>query len=327
MELRAFEDFLDERGIAYKYSGQSIVFKECPACGSDSWKVHFYKDRTDEHRPFTGKCFGGKCGETFNSAYYLIQLGIPREEVDAIHGRTPEANLKNMLPDLPVLSDQPKEVEEKKPIEPIDISHFFEFKDWPDHPVVQYATKRGLPKELWPFVRINDADNSVVFLCYDGDDVVGYQERFIKPFDPHMKTKTSFGFKVSEFIMELPNPGKKILVCEGPFTAVAAWVFGYHAICLFGSAMGIDQMEKVIYTAKRNKQPIGMAVENDEAGLKAFDKLAKYLFWKNIPVFKVTSDENDLNDTLQSGKTPVELNIDDTWNPVLPTVDAFKDFL
>jgi len=327
MELQALENFLDEQGVAYRLSGKSIAFKECPECGSQKWKVLLKVERDDDEKPILGKCMSGKCGQGFSSISYLIKMGIDRDAVFALHGKNPEMNLKGFLPELPNLVPQvPITKPVKEPTPEVDISGFFRFEEWPDHPVVQYSTKRGLPKELWPMVRINHDSNSVVFLCYQGRKVVGYQERFIKPFDPNMKTKTSYGFLVSEFVLEFPNPGKKILVCEGPFTAVAAFVFGYHAICTFGSAMGEKQIARIIAASEANGQPIGMAAESDKAGFKAFDRLSKHLFWKNINIFKVVSDEKDLNDALVNGKPVKELTSEGEWEPMLPS-GAWSGFL
>lgn len=59
-------DYLDTQGIVYKTSrsrkGTQIILKECPVCGSDSWKVYL------NEQSGLGNCFAGDHppGENFN---------------------------------------------------------------------------------------------------------------------------------------------------------------------------------------------------------------------------------------------------------------------
>ncbi|MEM4379211.1 MAG: hypothetical protein QXL01_00800 [Thermoplasmatales archaeon] len=335
MDLTRFENFLANHGVPFRYSGQSIVFKECPECGSQKWKVHLYRERKDESIPFMGKCFAGKCGQTFSSISYLIKIGINKDDVYGIHGKSAEANIKSLLPEFKITPTD-NQIAKSEITVNVDVSSFFKFEDWDDHPVVKYASKRGLPRALWHKVMINHDSNSVVFLCHDQGKVVGYQERFIYPFNPNMKTKTSLGFKISEFIEEYENPGKKIVVCEGPFTAASAWVLGYHAICTFGSSMSRIQLSKIAKIAQKLGQPVGFALEKkreghafvpDPANQKAFERLSKYLFWQGLQVFKLEPDEKDLNDALTKNKKVLEFPVDNEWTSILPSIDALKEFL
>jgi hypothetical protein len=324
MELEEFENFLDENGIDYKHSGQSIVMKECPECGSKSWKVHFFRERDDNFKPFFGKCFSGKCEKKFSSFSYLISFGIDKSIVYKLHGKDPEVNLKNMLPSI-IINEKPKKVVLEPDIE-VNISKFFKISDWPDHPASKYAMKRKLPEDLYSKVYINPDNNSVVFLCYKDGKVVGYQERYIMPINPNMKAKTSYGFKVSEYIMEFANSGD-IAVCEGPFTATSAYSLGYYAICTFGSNISENKLKKIANLAKKLNKKVGIAIENkiengklcnDDANLKAYNKIKNFMFWEKIETFKIYPEDKDLNDALINNKRILQLDSENNFNPAIP---------
>jgi MinD superfamily P-loop ATPase len=136
-----------------------------------------------------------------------------------------------------------------------------------------------------------------------------------------MKTRTSHGFKVSEYILEFPNNGN-IAVCEGPFTAASAYSLGYYAICTFGSNISKIKLEKITNIAKRLNKRVGIAIENKSGGIdlanqKAYDKVVKYMFWQQIETFRIFPYDKDLNDALINGKAVEEQEIKD-FVPALP---------
>lgn len=324
MELQDFENFLSENDIEFKYSGRSIVMKECPECGSKSWKVHFFKDRLDESKPFWGKCFVGKCEKKYTSYTYLINYGIEKQKVIELHGSDHFLNFKNMLPELAFEKEHlnKKVINDEKEI---SIANFFKISEWPDHPVANYAKKRKLPEELFDIVYINTDANSIVFVVRNEEGkIVGYQERFIMPINPKMKARTSYGFKVSDYIMEFPNSGN-IAVCEGPFTAASAYSLGYHAICTFGSNISKTKLQKIANIAKKLNKKVGIAIENkkegiiDEANLKAFEKIVNYMFWEKIETFQIYPDDKDLNDAVINGKSIIEKSIF-SLGPAIPFI-------
>jgi len=321
MNLTDFKSALDQYGIKYKESGSSLVMQECPACGSSKYKVFFYN--TPRDGLFLGKCFRGKCEETYSSSKYLYMMGVPNHEIDKIHGHDSTHNINSLSPDF---NDQPKDVvEEKEEIIVVDkdIDKFIKISAWPDHPASKYAVSRGVTKYWHDEILIDPASNSVVFLVKDGNRAIGYQKRFLTPPYEYMKTQTSYGFKKTEHIIRFKNKGS-ILVCEGPFTALSAWEFGFDGVCTMGSGISDEQINIIVNIAKSEGKQVGFATENDEAGIKSFHNFRNKMYWHGINVFEVYPEiGKDLNDSWKAGRGFI-LNKSDNWGgPGIPNINIF----
>jgi hypothetical protein len=333
MQLDDFTTFLDDQGIDWKEAGQSLVLKTCPACGDNRWKVHLRIERESEHEPFLGRCYAGNCQENFSSIKYLLQHEAEYEEVMHLHGRNPNAALRGMTVDQ-ALEEAAKNAGKptlkigKEIIKDRDTSGFFALKDWPDHPAAQYAASRGaLP--IHEAVMIDPGSNAVVFVARNGDEVLGFQRRFLEPRNPNEKTKSSLGFEKTKCLLHFPRPAAKILICEGPFTAISAWHYGYYAICTFGSGVSEEQIKLIAELSERLKQPVGVAFDLDPAGKDGLAKIRCGLFWKDQEVFRVVADTKeplplgfDLNDAWKKGMKIKEV-MDDWAGPAVPEIPEF----
>lgn len=336
MDLDDFKEFLEEYGIEYYEAGQSLCLKECPACGSSRFKVLLRVHNVDldeDDGVFFGRCQRGSCEEGYSSIKYLLRMGVPKHEVLTLHGRDPIAALENFAnPGLKPKKDElaftglesnnstPKEEPEKV----ISISEFHKISAWPNYPASLYAIKRGVTEHFYDEILVDVDVNAVVFICRNANgDPIGYQKRFVKPTNPDMKTQTSAGWSKTKHILNYPNDGD-ILICEGPFTAVSAWSYGFHAVCTFGSHVSNQQIEQIIEIAEKTGKEIGVAAENDKAGLKAYKAVRSHMYWKDRKIFRVYPETGkDLNDSWQAGKTyKVETN-DDWLGPSIPDVDFF----
>jgi hypothetical protein len=304
--LDDFLGFLDKHGIAHRTTQSSIILHACPSCGSEKDKVWLYQDRPYPNGPFFGKCM--KCEEKFNSKSYLIAHGIEVQDVRALHGFDGELNL-DVMPVIDILGKNlaPSDL----PPETIDISDFVPIPSWPDHPAACYAIKRGFTPVFGDRILLDYAGSAVVFVVREGGQPVGYQRRFLRPPFPDMKTMSSRGFKKLEWVLEFPNEGD-ICVCEGPFTALSAWHFGYHAICTFGSGVGEKQISKISKLSAATGKAVGVAFDLDDAGKKGFRKISLSIFWTGSRVYRIRPEQgNDLNDSWLAGKGVVVVSSDE----------------
>lgn len=332
--LEEFELALDEIGVKHHRIGRSLVIQDCPACGSNSFKVHLRMEEDESAKVLFGRCYAGRCQENYSSFKYLLLSDVDYGEVARVHGRDPLAALGGLSPDVdelmgmvskePVPAPMPDPNQET---EECDISKFFKLADWPDHPAGQYAISRGAALEH-ESVMIDPESNAVVFVVRDGRKLAGYQKRFVQPVAPHLKTKSSFGFEKTKNILCFPRDNAKILVCEGPFTAIAAWHFGYYAVCTFGSAVSNEQLKKIAELAEKLQQPVGVAFDLDEAGQKGFQRVRSGMFWQDREIFKVVVDapdlpeKYDLSDALKDGYKVKEVVT--PWNgPAVPDIPEF----
>ena len=320
MEIADFKIALEDLGIEFRESGQSIVLKHCPECGSSKYKVHLRANL--ENGMLFGRCYAGSCQTNYSSIKYLLKSGISYSEAMKIHGFDAEESLKQMAP-IPRLDVVPAEKVAEDKEEVPDISIFFPLKLMKGHPAYDYAIKRGVSLEMAD-VRIDHKECAVVFLVKENDTVVGFQKRFVVPDKEYIKAKSSNGFSKSKHILTFLNPGKDILVCEGPFDAVAAWRFGFTGVCTFGASVSEVQISKIIQLSVDNRVNIGLAFDQDEAGLKGASRIKSALFWMDKPCYEmVPSTGKDVNDAWVSGGSLIKKEEKIQYNPAIPTITLF----
>ena len=300
MTLDDLVDFLSGNDIQHYTTSGSIVLSSCPECGSENNKVWLYKDRSDESKPFFGKCM--KCSKNWNSFSYLIAIGIEPSLVKHLHGTMENGLSLGMISSLDIFAEKPKEVEQIESIAEIDVSLFASVDEMPNHSASLYAKKRGWTKRFSDSILIDQYSNAVVFVVKKQGKVIGIQRRFVAPRDPKMKTMSSPGFPKRSAVMEFPNEGD-VCVCEGPFSALSANHLGYHGICTFGCNVGEEQLDIIANVAESNGKKVYVGFDLDEAGEKGFTRIANTFKWRDIPVFKVKPEYgNDLNDSVMAGK-------------------------
>lgn len=308
MQVEDFLMFLEVNDVGHSTNGKSIILLEAPCCGGHN-KIYLHKNDSEPGAPFFGKCM--KCETSWNSRSYLVETGFEHEKVDHLHGGV--MNLEKFelmaMPVLELLVPLRKEEAE----EPVYFSadSFYPISEIPDNEAALYAKKRGWTPSQEDTVMVDVHTNSVVFVVRDGDAVVGWQKRFLRPPNPHMKTQSAPGFRKTRFIMEFPGNGD-ILICEGPFTALSAWHFGYHGVCTFGAAVSEHQVRLIAELAQKTGKRVGTAFDLDKAGKKGYRTVRMGMHWLGVPTFRVCPETgNDLNDSWMAGKGVIELSAAD----------------
>ena len=309
MKLDRFISFLDEHEILHRVNDESIILNEAPCCGGGQ-KIYLYKEELAD-KPFFGKCM--KCDTSWNSWTYLNEIGIDRTLNDVLHGQSELGKVElgvSTVMGFDLLRPGGREKEVKEPPKVADITGFYRITELPDHEATKYAIKRGWHSAFADDILIDIYSNSVIFVARKDGVPIGYQGRFLKPRNPKMKTKTMTGFKKTQHVIEFPNSGD-ILICEGPFTALAAWHYGYHAICTMGSGVSTTQIQLVAEIAKRTGKRVGVAFDMDAAGKKGLRAVRLGMYHHKVPTFRVRPEHgNDLNDSWQAGKGVIVIEAD-----------------
>ena len=326
--LENFKDALDQLGIRHKHSGVSLAVEECPVCGDKRHIVLFRIDDINEDKPLMGRCQTGVCQQNYSSFSYLLKMGMDLYDVREVHGFDTELNVDKLIgtkypEDLSDLTKTVKEKEVKRFVDN-DISGFLQV-DWDDECAIHlYAVRRGYVPEFKDKFRIDLSGRCLIFVCRrDDGSVIGYQRRYMNVLPGDQKSQSSVGFATSKHIMTFPREGADILVCEGPFTALAAWHYGYYGVCTFGSSVGIQQLGLIAEIAKKECVSVAVATEKDQAGKKFFQAISNYFHWLDHKVYVVSPDvENpkqgyDLNDAWQDGHE-VKEDRDIVINPAIP---------
>jgi hypothetical protein len=309
VNLEDIKALIQSQGIRCRESSTALTLNHCPACGTHKFKVAFALKTLD--RGFLGKCFRGKCQEGFSIYKYLLMAGVPRKEIELITGTNPEVMLEAMSVSNDIFSsglvknhieldtEDPPSVSEVAKI----VDGFIKLSAWPDHPATRYALSRGvdLVRDS-AYTRINPIANSVVFLCNnEKGECIGFQERYLEPPYPDMKTKTLSGFDAHSNIMYFDGSGD-IAICEGPFTAIAALNMGFAAITTFGSGVSMQQMKAMERMAKAKNKHLAIAFDMDDAGRKGSDRMERLFAINETPYYIIEPEVgNDLSDSWAAG--------------------------
>lgn len=322
MNVEELAEILEGRGIEFRLVGSSINLLYCPACESNEYKVYLY----DVNSAVLGKCFKASCSEGYSSFKYLLRYGLSLEDVRAIHGEDALTSLKMLDPqyfaDLANTAHPSKAVKVKVAPD-LDISNFMKISQWEDHPAALYAKSRGAVPTFYDRIWINPGYQSVVFLLIENSILTGYQQRFINARSNKDKTRNSTGFSKTETILQFPHDTGDILICEGPFTALSAWHYGYYGICTFGASISEYQLKRIAELAKIHNRNIGVAFDRDEAGEKGFKIIKSYFKRQNKEIFRVVTDENhnDLNDAWKAGAKVSKKDDEEISEDALPEVN------
>lgn len=290
-------DFCDFHGIDVRESGSHLVFRHCPSCDSEKWKVSLYDDS------FRGKCF--RCDETFSIYSYLVETGIEVPEVKKLLYKGGVTKTDEGLIDIPHLSLEKKPEKEtiSKINTSVDLSKFFRIDEWPDHKSSLYAKKRGVPEDLYDKILISVDTYGVVFLSHDYYTKVcnGYQIRYVNPLT-QAKTYNLPGFQTAENIIVYERKGADIVVCEGPFNAVSAYNYGYTGVSTFGSNFSYNQAMMIMDLADKKKCGVISGFDMDEAGEKGFLIMRDICSEYGYSLKKLIPTTGDLNDSWMEGK-------------------------
>lgn len=316
-----FSDFLHSNDIPHRISGKSISVKDCPSCGGQKYKLLFNIALHREGEPMIGRCMSGSCGEIYTSIRYLQEQGIERSKIEALHGYNTDAMLRSVFEVAEAIPTS-KVIDQCNIAPIIDISQFIPLSAMPNHFISQYAIGRGYVDLFEDKVKMNLPNGSVSFIIHnEHGEPVGYQERFLSK-NAMPKCKTSTGFQ-KDFLLAFPQSNADILVCEGPFTALSGWHYGYYSVCTFGSQFTQKQFETIIQLSQKLKRKICFARDCDEAGRKTAKlfktKLNFYGLDCKIVEPDMVEDGEDLNDAWKKNKGVVVFDLT-TTHPSLPDI-------
>lgn len=313
-----FADFLESEGIPFRISGKSIAVKECPSCGGSKYKLLFNISAHEDGEPMFGRCMRGECGMIYSSFNYLQAMEVDLSKIHSLHGNSVEENLRSMqVMDAPDFNTNTVDKFNEAPI--IDISNLVPITAMPDHFVAKYARGRGYTDLFSDKIMMDMRNNSVVFIIHNGDNKpVGYQERFVSK-NAFPKCKTSYGF-TRDFVLAFPNSGD-LVVCEGPFTALSAWHYGYYALCTFGCNFTNNQFDAIMEIARSKSKKILFAKDMDDAGIKTAKMFKTRLFMNGLDCKNLIPETGkDLNDSWKAG-LGVRVENGESVNPALPELD------
>lgn len=319
--VERFKKALDAAGIGYRRQGVSLAVEYCPECGDRRYIVLFRMIGVSGHEPLFGGCKTGVCGKGYSSITYLMKLGMSKEDALGVHGYSSDVDFTKVMNDDIDISCAPKE-EKKKVFIENDVSGFFRVGWNSECPTSKYAIKRGYVPEFNDIIKVDIQLGAVVFIVR-GDDggVIGFQRRFLNVPKDEDKTKSSSGFIKSQNLLKFFRKGADILVCEGPFTALSAWHYGYYGICTFGSGISLEQLSQIKMVAEAENVNVAVAEEDDEAGRKYFRSINSYFYNEKLKVYAIYPEAgNDLNDSWQKGKSLI-IDTERDENPGIPSVD------
>lgn len=324
MQLDDFVSLLSDAGIGSKESGVSLAVEFCPACNRQNYKVIFRVRNVDEDEAFFGRCQAGSCQQGYSSVSYLVKIGLSRQAAMTAHGLDGQEALKQITLDggLEVVETRTKLV---KPAEKVfvdtDVSKFFDIANFPKHPAAKYAVKRGFVENHKDIMKIDTKIGAVVFICKDlSGKVLGFQRRYITVPEETPKTKMSEGFDRNSIVLRFARNDVPVVICEGPFTALSAWHYGFDGICTFGS--NVSEGQYALLKRICGDREVMVARENDGAGIKYHTKIANNFHWLKKEV-KVILPEvgSDLNDSWVAGKSFSV--VEEYINPAVPNVFSF----
>jgi hypothetical protein len=324
VKLEALLSYFDEVGVDHKENTTSIILRHCPNCNSDDWKVWLFMDRLSENRPFNGHCH--KCEERYTSYSYLLANGQDIKEVRELHGWGPlsDEEIENLEETLEDDEEEEKSLKKEAYVPKLfSTAGLVPLTDKSAEKVFAYAKSRGIPEALYPTIMADPRTSAVTFLCIEDSEIVGMQKRFLNPFNPKVKTWNPPEFKKNYHVIEYKNSGD-VLVSEGPFTAVAAYNYGFHAICTFGAGVSEIQLFKIKrILEKEKKNKLAVAYDLDKAGLKGFLRIKNYFEQYGIDTYRVLPEQgNDLNDSWMAGKKYTIKSSEDDFDSTQPMLEG-----
>lgn len=291
-------DICGQNGIEVQLISSRFRFRDCPFCGSEKWKVWLYESNRDNS--IAGSCF--RCGQKFTLYALLEKFNISADALREVCARKAinvetEFHLSDLTSPSKIISEEFDGEWNHMPS-----WRYWNIEDKPNHPASQYATSRGVPKELYAEIKIDVSVNAVCFLVKDENGkIVGFQSRYIDP-KTEAKTYTAYGFKTANSLLRYYNTSDCLFVCEGPFNAVSAYNWGHSAVCTFGSKISTYQLQEIRNLAKKLNKKVCLAFDEDSPGQHAYLSVKDICQGYGIEVLKVVPEfGNDLNDSWKKG--------------------------
>lgn len=293
----------------------------CPLCGSGTGrnKTGAFTITPDGH---SWKCFAcDRGGDTLDLIGYV-------EDIDDYSAKVTRAGeLFNLDIDAPT-EYQNQDTQTNMHTDTKTETNYIDFYKQANKNIqaTNYPEKRGLSKAILDRFKIGYVENwkhpnasenvtgsprliipvtQTIYLARDTrDNIPDYQERFAKT-----KVGGTDIFNGRAFIEDLDKP---IFIVEGEIDALSIMEVGGVAVGL-GSTSNAKKLPKIL-EGKKLERPLILALDNDSAGRRAQDELAKLLQDKKIPYIiaeLTTKDAKDPNDMLVKNRETFKARVEE----------------
>ena len=278
-----FQEILEENGVATKATKRSIK-TECPVC-SGLFLCHTFISGGQT------KCV--KCGKKWSVEGILADiLNISQAQASQLLtiGEISKGVEEGLKLDIRGFSNDDEDeaiTSDDLPLDEITLPPSFIPVETSEVGMKYLASRNVTDLSLIREHKIhyNALMNAVVFLVYDENlRLVGWQARFIKPFNPKMKMMTSPGMKKERTLYNLFQSKSFIgalsstILVEGAFDCLKTDIDGYLSVASFGKGVSKKQLEMLLNHSAKN---IYIGLDRDagvDAGRVA-NQLARY---KNV---------------------------------------------
>jgi len=285
-------EYVKSQDWEYIVKGENIGLKYCPVCGAKSFKdgqvkkdnlYSFYiSSRTGLYHCFRGGCdVKGHINTLAKKEIYKSDYQKPKDNFS-------ESNFNKEIRNLGKFELISNNIDSVKYLENRGISE-------------KTATKYGC--------RALKDTGDIIVPCYDNGILCNYKRRFLNPIIANggreLKTKnSSTGRSVFYGMHNCVDEDKPLVVVEGEMDLLAVLEAGYNNVVSVPNGAGSDSFLDNCYEFLDYYKSIIVWFDNDVAGKKGFEKLARKL--NNYDLMKVVSVEKDANDVLiEKGKEAV----------------------
>jgi len=323
-----FQQALDAFDLQFKTNRRSIILRDCPECARSKYSVWMFRPELKTGRT-GGQCW--ICGATFSSHTYLVKCGV--DETDARKALGIGRQSPDLSPDAWKLPSFDKDLFQEEEAERFIAkqasvpSHFFRASDWTSHPAAVYARKRGAIAPLSHEVFIDPHTNAVAFPISCDGVLVGFQKRYVTP--QTIKTRTDPNIPKKLSFIQYGIKGNPLCVVEGPFDAIAAAWFGYHAVCTMGAEVSRGQIQRIAIMAAEHTpgREVYIGFDRDNPGEIGARKVAKCLDAYGVDCKRVIPNlEMEDFSSMLSKHSGLELNSMNEMCEIEGLVDVVQDW-
>lgn len=279
---KALENLFETKGIGYKSNRKSFILNHCPRCSGQKCYV-----RRKDGRSI---CFSGKCNARW-SCYSLVSelLNVKKEEAPKLlFGTDSSSDYNDIKLDFDELIIDFKdefdfEEEDESFLKPIAMGPDF-LPVEQSKSAIDYLIERKIvdPALIAAYdIKYHALMHAIVFPVKYNGEIYGWQARSIPPLkEGQLRLITSPGLNKSKFLLNYDRAKveKNLIVTEGPVDCIHADIPGYGAVCSFGKAVSLHQIELIIKSAA---ETVYLGLDRDAA------KEIEYLCRKICPHKKV----------------------------------------
>jgi len=273
------KDILEQAGVPFKQTKRSIVCN-CPTADCQSeFKTYIEKEN--------GRSICFKCNARWNAVGIvsaLLQLSRVEAENILFGGRAAEAVEADQLV-LDLMIDDVSAVDADF-IEEEDIP----LREIPLDPLFLHAEKSQIAMEYLEGRGLTDLDkirshgilysavmNAVVFVVKDLEGrIVGWQARFITPWNPKLRMLTYEGMPKAKILYnsEKAFTSENLILTEGPFDCLKCDLPQYGAVASFGKIVSDQQINMILKSSPKNVY-IGLDKDAYQEVQKLAEKIGK----------------------------------------------------